>query len=882
MGTETTFAGLIAAPESEKVFLCEVKPAELVTNFTLTAGKTYTYELSYLNETVTLADASTETIRKVVNACELDGTALTAKTSIATVEGTAGTYWHDAMNSLLYVHPPDDGSPNHHTVIAYFWVYFATKGIVLDNPACLIYKSVTLTGAASGSSGITVADDADIDFGTGNFTLVWKGSQPNWIPATSTEFIFKSQNAANRWTFYAGGASKFKYYHAKTGGTTVDIETTGIHSIADGTTVELTAVIVRETALADGSIAFYINGVLFETVTIPAGTPADISNSGSLQLMSDSIGSGTRKAGTVLHSYAFNRALSAAEVLSVYNTGIAVADKWGNQTTPTPGCVLALDPVGIQQAGWLDSSTNDLDASWPAEATLDPDYALYYEPYIAENGIPSLSQESQQIHWGASQISSGSVVLQNGRGFFDQIAKRWIWNNKDAKILLGGDSLAYGEYTCLFAGKVMQSTFTKENLTLDIESKSFALLRSLPINNFWTSTWANLDPQVEGKPIPYYWGSYSALQAPVVTCINSAYAASTYQFKICDCAFHAIKSITQVYVDLGAGAGWATIAHANEDLTNGTFTINSASFILGTSRVKVAFEGYHVASVLIDGAPEFVEDLLTNQCGYVAADLNAASFTASKTISSCTLNVAIENETSALTIIETACQSDLAFFDEDGAGLLRYRTWEPTTSGTLPVLAKEDILEPPEIVDDTSRLFWKVKVGYSWQGAVDEYLYTEASNDGSRYKYGRSDYLTIGTYLRSKADADQLAGRLNWVSRDPSPVISVALKAGQIDKTLGDKIKVTLARAPYQTAGGYDERVFEIISKDVSCFPLFVSLRGRDLMDFGNNVGFWMAATAPDWATATAQEKEDSGFWCDANGYCLTADTASLNKSLWW
>ncbi len=700
MGTETTFAGLIAAPESEKVFLCETKPAELVTSFTLTAAQTYTYQLAYLNETVTLADASTETVRKAVVTCEVDGIALTALASIVAVEAAAGSYWHDTANSLLYIHPTDDGTPNHHTVIVYFWVYFATKGIVLNS--------------------------------------------------------------------------------------------------------------------------------------------------------------------------------------------------------------------------------------------------RYYEPYIADNGIPSLSQESQEIHWGASQISSGSVVLLNGRGYFDQIAKRWIWNNKDCKLLLGGDSLTYSEYTSIFAGRIMQATFTKSEFTLEIESKSFALLRSLPINNFWTSTWANLDPSAEGKPIPYYWGSYSAAQAPVVTCINSAYAANTYQFKICDCAFHAIKSITQAYVDFGAGAGWQTIANANADLTNGTFTITSASFILGVSRVKVAFEGYHVASVLIEGAPEFVEDLMTNQCGYVAADLNAASFTASKASSSCSLNVAIETETQALSIIETACQSDLAFFDEDGAGLLRYRTWEPSATGTLPVLAKEEILEPPEIVEDSRQLYWKVKVGYSWQGAIDSYLYTEASNAASKYKYGRDDYLSINTYLRNKADADELAVRLNWITRDPSPIIALSLKAGQISKTLGDKIKVTLARAPFSplqkavgfwmgdsaptwsaaTAseraisgfwtdddglcdpadpqllnkslwnpelyslidipGGYFERIFEIISKDVSCFPLLVELRGRDLMDFGTNVGFWMGDSAPAWSAATLQEREDSGFWTDDDGHCLTADAASLNKSLWW
>ena len=64
--------------------------------------------------------------------------------------------------------------------------------------------------------------------------------------------------------------------------------------------------------------------------------------------------------------------------------------------------------------------------------------------------------------------------------------------------------------------------------------------------------------------------------------------------------------------------------------------------------------------------------------------------------------------------------------------------------------------------------------------------------------------------------------------------------------------------------------------------PPEMNLRCRDIAEFGSNVGFWMAADAPDWATATQQQRDDSGFWCDANGYCLTADPTSKNKSLWW
>ena len=508
----------------------------------------------------------------------------------------------------------------------------------------------------------------------------------------------------------------------------------------------------------------------------------------------------------------------------------------------------------------------------------------YYEPYIADRGIPRISQSTPDIHWGISAIGSGSVVFLNGNGFFDQISRLYLWHNKTARILMGGDLLPYAEYATIFTGRIVDTAFTSQEFALSLRSNSFDLLRTLPVNDYWASTYPNLDPSAEGTPIKVYYGAYDAAQAPIATCINTAYAANTYQFKWIDTTHWPVKSITQVYIDYQDGAGWQAIAHANEDLAAGTFTITSASFVLGTSRVKVAFEGYHNAGVLIEGAPEIAEDILTKWCGYAAADLNAASFTASKAISLAALNVPIEAVTSALTILEGICRSDLAFFDEDGEGCLRYRTWEPSDTGTIPELSSLDILgeQIPQVADDSTKLFWKTKVAYGYQPSTQKYLYVEESNDESRRRYGKNEVLTHETYLRSAADAATLAGRLNWITRDPSPVITILLKAAQIDKNLGDKIKITLARSPFGTAGGYAARLFEIIGKELSCFPVQMVLIARDLADYGSNAGFIMSDTAPGWAAATEQERDESGFVCDASGYCLTADAASLNKSLIW
>lgn len=72
---------------------------ETVTDFTNTSGNVYQLE-------------DTGYVSKVWE----DEVALTAKTSIVTVEATAGTFWYDETNDILYIHSSDSTDPDTHTI----------------------------------------------------------------------------------------------------------------------------------------------------------------------------------------------------------------------------------------------------------------------------------------------------------------------------------------------------------------------------------------------------------------------------------------------------------------------------------------------------------------------------------------------------------------------------------------------------------------------------------------------------------------------------------------------------------------------------------------------------------------------------------------------
>ena len=298
----------------------------------------------------------------------------------------------------------------------------AAKVAIDVNPKAFS-QGVALTAATSGSSGIQVPDDDDIDFGTGNFTLVWKGSLPDWTPSVAGLYFTKIQHATLRWYLQLNTEGKWALVIQDGVGDMVNKSFLIAPNLVNGTTASLCFVVTRETVSGAGSFALYVNGYLHESIAIPAGTPPTATNSAVFNIMGRG-DIGVRYESTTHFAATFNRALTEAEVLDLYRNGIAEADKWGSQTaltsgtltvgakyrintyvasddftnvgaasnasgveftatgtTPTTwtnssslvkiGATLALLPEGIQPAPgqWLDASTNKLHAMQPAEGS---------------------------------------------------------------------------------------------------------------------------------------------------------------------------------------------------------------------------------------------------------------------------------------------------------------------------------------------------------------------------------------------------------------------------------------------------------------------------------------------------------------------------------
>jgi len=142
----------------------------------------------------------------------------------------------------------------------------------------------------------------------------------------------------------------------------------------------------------------------------------------------------------------------------------------------------------------------------------------------------------------------------------------------------------------------------------------------------------------------------------------------------------------------------------------------------------------------------------------------------------------------------------------------------------------------------------------------------------------------LGPGLKNENAAIILAQRLKFLTKDPTRLWDLSLKMPIIDKHVGDKIQVTMARALSTNSSGYESEICEITEKAISFMPLENRIQAMDLKDFGANIGIWSSDATENWSSATTTMKAMSGFWSDASGYVDTAATASttLNIDLWW
>jgi hypothetical protein len=255
---------------------------------------------------------------------------------------------------------------------------------------------IALTAAASGSNGITVADDDDLDMGTNSFAPYFNGLVPDFTPAADLILVQK-------WTSNVGYELGIK---ATTGYIYLKLNTTTYTSsvapsAVDGTKHFILPVVT--VGAVNTTVDFYFDAVALGTQQ-SAANPGTVSNAAALYILGTST---TRTAGTVNDVGLLNFAPTAAEVLDMYRNGIPESWKWGSQTNQAVN------------GGFTGSATSwSLDAGW-----------AYYSNNVATAAAANTTGcyqslgrtikigEQWLVTFTVGGYSSGSVVARLGSSY---------------------------------------------------------------------------------------------------------------------------------------------------------------------------------------------------------------------------------------------------------------------------------------------------------------------------------------------------------------------------------------------------------------------------------------------------------------------------------
>jgi hypothetical protein len=350
----------------------------------------------------------------------------------------------------------------------------AAAQAVVSNPKAMS-QGVAMTYAASGSSGIQVADNANLDSGTGNFTIVSKVSLPLWTSAAVDTRFFSHDDDGNYSKNFSVSTAGKLYLYLRNNASPINNMTTASHGITDGTQAEVACVFTNRSASVAGSVAYYINGVLFETVTVVAGTPITTSVVATVNILGTSV---IRYAGTVSKLVYFNRALTAAEVLDLYRNGVAVKHRKASQTALTSGALVTgqeytIDTFvagddfanvgGTNETGNVFVATGTTPTTWTNSSSLRATGGtLILEPEGIQPAPGQwLDSSSNKLH--AMLPASGASLTRYKKDF----EYRWTntWTASSAAQYVGGLNQAV-----LSADHFITNVITQATVTTDVEN----------------------------------------------------------------------------------------------------------------------------------------------------------------------------------------------------------------------------------------------------------------------------------------------------------------------------------------------------------------------------------------------------------------------------
>jgi hypothetical protein len=453
------------------------------------------------------------------------------------------------------------------------------------------------------------------------------------------------------------------------------------------------------------------------------------------------------------------------------------------------------------------------------------------------------------------------------RGLLDA----YTWGNRQVKLYVGyGRDLA--NYTVDFHGIVMfPGGISGDRDQVHIKLRDFRNKDTvtIPANKYWTSDYPNLEEGAEGRPIPIVYGGTGGPAGVPCTCIDT----TSNTFKVAD---HRIRSIVQVMKRTGSDGDWGPVAHANEDLANATFTLGE--YDPDQDEVAAMVEGKCYSADIADylwSPMKICRDILEEYMGVETANIDTdAMDDLAEELGSIMCARYIAAEISTDTLLEELAIENL--FD------LFIRDDQYTVRGRIPKVGVDRSFDAVTIAPgslrvegDPERLYAnRVKCTYGYDPLSQEYLYFhQEDNLAAQTEAKQVIPRTIAfNWLYRAADVQAFAAHLIILYSHEIDVIQFTALGEGILTQLSDRIGLTF--------GHFTNRPLLVREISKHFGTMSCTIYGYDSIKHVLP-GYWTEDTAPDFASATAEERKSQGFYTDDDGYAEPGNEQS-KVSLYW
>ena len=427
----------------------------------------------------------------------------------------------------------------------------------------------------------------------------------------------------------------------------------------------------------------------------------------------------------------------------------------------------------------------------------DCTYPVFYEPWLNENSIESLSAAVADHYSSAMEVQFGSLSLINSAWWYTY-RHTYIWNNKGIMIKVGSKGDDYSDFETIFVGKLRGPKINDFGAAFDLVDTRVGALRSLPVSRYNLTDYPNLDTDAEDRPIPILFGQVENI-TPV--CIDT----TTYKYKISQTVFggvtYALQSIDAVYK---AGILQTLATHYTVDLNNGTFTMlanpGDAEITCDAKGIKDEFD---MATGIKTGVySENVADHLffilhvLNEIPVAQIDLT--SFAELKTARTQKIVLYLDTDTPTMDVNRLFQQSTLYHFLPLLNGTFAARYYRRTVpTGTLELRYYD--YDGFTIFDVPENVYRDIVIKYDKDPTTGIYKTVSASTDEVNWQYDEKQQIEIETALRDTSEAESVRAFYVTLLNAPSDKLETSISL--VGRNLLPTDKLVVSRSIESEAG---------------------------------------------------------------------------------